>query len=70
MRNSLNHFTATAATIAVVTFIAFGTTSAVAAVGNGGQGVRGGDGTQAYPTQDDCMQSPASTSYTPCRNNG
>ena len=70
MRNSLKQFTAAAAAVALVTFIALGTTSAVAAVGNGGPGVRGGDATQAYPTQDACMQSPASTSYTPCWNNG
>jgi hypothetical protein len=70
MRSSLKQFTATAAAIAVLTFVALGTTSAVAAVGNGGQGARGDDGTQASPTQDNCMRSPASTSYTPCWNNG
>ena len=67
---TFKHLNATAAAIAVVTVIAFATTSAVAAVGNGGPGARGGDANQAYPTQDTCMQSPASTSYTPCWNNG
>ncbi|HXD44441.1 MAG TPA: hypothetical protein VN655_04830 [Pseudolabrys sp.] len=69
MRKSIKHLTITAATVAAVTFIALGTTSAVAAVGNG-QGARGGDATQAYPAQDNCMQSPASTSYTPCWTGG
>ncbi|MGN6569991.1 MAG: hypothetical protein ACTHLO_01075 [Pseudolabrys sp.] len=67
MRNS-KQFTVTAAAIAVVTFIALGTTAAVAAPGNVGPGR--GDATQTIPTQDNCMQSPASTSYTPCWNNG
>jgi hypothetical protein len=68
MRKSLKQITTTAAAVAVVTFTAFGATSAFAAVG--GQNSRGGDATQAYPAQDNCVQSPASTSYTPCWNNG
>ncbi len=69
MRKSFKQITASAVAIAILTF-AVGTTSTFAAVGNGGPGARGGDATEAYPAQDSCMQSPASTSYTPCWTNG
>lgn len=66
---SIKQLTITAAAVAAVTFIALGATSAVAAVGNG-QGARGGDATQAYPAEDNCMQSPAAASYAPCWSTG
>ena len=65
MRKSIKHITTAAAAIAVATFIALGTTSAIA-----GPGAQDGGATQVYPAQDNCMQSPASTRYTPCWNNG
>ena len=70
MRKSIKQITITAAAVAAATFLAFGATSAIAAVGNGGPGTRGGDATQAYPGQDSCMQSPASTAYAPCPSGG
>jgi len=65
MRNA-KQTTLKAAAVAVVTFIALGTTSALAATGKAGAGQWSGNATQAYPAQDACMQSPASTTYTPC----
>jgi uncharacterized membrane protein len=68
MRKSSKQITAGAAAIALFALAALTATPAAAAPGYGARG--DGDATQAVPGQENCVQSPGSTSYTPCWNNG